>query len=45
MRRAKVLSDQEIKRVLAVAANSGQWSARKENERFDEKRSKILSKS
>jgi len=28
MRRAKVLSDQEIKRVLAVAANSGQWSAR-----------------
>ena len=28
MRRAKVLSDQEIKRVLAIAANSGQWSAR-----------------
>ena len=28
MRRAKVLSDQEIKRVLAAAANSGQWSAR-----------------
>ncbi len=28
MRQAKVLSDQEIKRVLAVATNSGQWSAR-----------------
>ncbi len=28
MRRAKVLSDQEIKRVLTVAANSGQWAAR-----------------
>ena len=28
MRQAKVLSDQEIKLVLAVAANSGQWSPR-----------------